>query len=821
MINDWIFPLKNISQRKKIYIALIIGLAQAPVMAKSPPAGAFGACRVSPLAEYIQPSSNVMDSETVYLSGKYADSNEQFSNIREDIVAYYGNARIDAEHLVLDRQKNTLQGKNQSIRYSSDSAVIESNSFTSYLNNSEYEGEDVTYYMHQIEAQGKARYAINRQNEKTSDFEQVTYSTCPVGSEVWQLSSEELYLDENTGRGVARHAKLSLFGVPVLYSPYFSFPIDDRRQTGFLFPIVSMDKSGGLSIRAPYYINVAPNFDVTLIPGFYTKRGLILGAETRYLNEWQNSTLRLEVLPNDRVFRKNERNAANAALSEGNPFYKKDNSTRWSVLFDQQLKLMPKLNGRILFQQVSDDQYAEDIQDAVGLLSKTNLERVGELTYSDDNWQTTLRFQHFQILDRDIIPDDPYARMPQLLFNGNWMTEQGILYGFYGEAVNFTTNVSRNLPNRPKSGVRLDLMPYVGFRAENSWGFFEPRLAYRFTHYDLKYQDFAGYQRPNQPNTLHRSMPVLSVDTGVTFERDTNFTSLFGGGDFVQTLEPRLFYLYVPYRNQSDIPIFDTGSVTPSFDSLFATNQFTGADRQSNANQITTALTTRFINEETGVEHFRLSAGQIYYIDDPRITTDKDLPTRSECYESNLVNDNVNNRCNRSRSSEWFVESNVQLTSDFSGRVTWQWSPDSKKTTRLSYDLRYQPEERKIINVGQRYYRDPNYSNDYTTHQLDITSYWEVSNNWALVGRYNYSLEENRLNDSFVGFEYSDCCVATRVAARYYRNNLFDKKKEWKAYLQFELKGLGNFGTDTDNMWKDSVYGYQTNSLSGNRRSQF
>ena len=642
--------MKNISQRKKIYIALILGLTQAPSMAQSPPSGAFGACRVSPLAEYVQPASNDADNETVYLSGRYADSNEQFSTIREDIVAYYGNARIDADHLVLDRQKNVLTGKKQNIRYASDSAVIESDSFTSYLNSREYEGENVTYYMHQIEAQGKARYAINRQNEGTSDFEQVTYSTCPVGTEVWQLSADELHLDEETGRGVARHAKLAVFGVPVLYSPYFSFPIDDRRQTGFLFPVISMDKSGGLSVRAPYYLNIAPNFDMTLTPGFYTKRGLILGAEARYLNEWQYSTLAVEVLPHDRVFKKDQNNRYNAELASGNPNYKKDNTTRWSVFFEQQLRLLPKLNGRILFQQVSDDQYAEDIQDAVGLLTKTNLERVGELTYADQNWQAKLRFQHFQVLDRDVIPNDPYARMPQLLFNGEWITDNGIYYGIYGEAVNFTTNVTRSLPNRPKSGVRLDVMPYVGFRAENSWGFFEPRLAYRYTHYDLKYQNFSGYQRPNQPSTLNRSLPIFSVDTGIVLERDTSFKNLFGGGNFVQTLEPRLFYLYVPYRNQSDIPIFDTGSVTPSFDSLFATNQFTGADRQGNANQITTALTTRFINEETGVEHFRLSAGQIYYIDDPRTTLGKDLPTKGECYAVNSGFSNVAERCNRNRS---------------------------------------------------------------------------------------------------------------------------------------------------------------------------
>lgn len=790
----------------------------APLMAQSPVSGALGHCRISPLADYIQPSAyEFMDSDTVYLSGRYADSNESFSSISEDIVAYYNNARIDADHLTLDRNSNVLSGVNQNIRYSSDSAVIESESFTSYLNSKEYEGHNVTYYLHQSEAQGKARYAINRQNDKTSDFEQVTYSTCPVGTEVWQLAADELHLDENSGRGVARHAKLSLFGVPVLYSPYFSFPIDNRRQTGFLFPTISMDQKGGLSVRAPYYLNIAPNFDMTLTPGFYTKRGLILGAEARYLNTWQYSVLRFEVLPDDRAYRKDENNRVNSAIAAGQSYRKKDDSTRWSLFFEQQLRFMPKLHGRILYQQVSDEQYAEDIQDAVGLLTKTNLERVGELTYSDENWQMSLRVQHFQILDRDVIPYDPYARMPQLLFNGQWDTESGIFYGIDAEAVNFSTNVSNNTPYRPKSAVRLDIMPYVGFRAENSWGFFEPKLAYRYTHYDIKYQSFNFVDTSGRPHSLDRSLPIFSIDTGMVFERETDFSNIFGGGDFIQTLEPRLFYLYVPYRNQSDIPIFDTGSVTPSFDSLFATNQFTGADRQSNANQVTMALTTRFINEETGVEHFRLSAGQIYYIDDPRITTGKDLSTRRECYNTYAGAYDVNTFCHRERSSEWFVESNILLTESLSGRMTWQWSPDTKKTTRLAYDLRYQPEERKIINIGHRYSRDRNYSNDYKINQLDISTYWELNSNWAVVGRYNYSLEEKRLNDSFAGFEYSDCCVATRVAARYYRNNLFDPKKEWKVYLQFELKGLGNFGPNTDTLWRETINGYQTHSLSNRR----
>ncbi|MBS7817732.1 LPS assembly protein LptD [Wohlfahrtiimonas chitiniclastica] len=816
--------MKTIRQRNKLYIALVIGLMQAPLMAQTPQTGALGVCRISPLKQYLQPTDQVIEDGTVYLSGNAADSDERYANVEGDIVAYYGNSRVDASRITLDRTTNVLSGRDQNIRYASDSVVLESKSFTSRLNDKEYEGDDVTYYLHQAEAQGRAKYAISRQIEKTADFQGVTYSTCPTDEEVWQLSAADLHLDENTGRGIAKHAKFSLFGVPILYTPYFSFPIDDRRQTGFLFPTISYDRDGGLAVRAPYYLNLAPNYDVTLNPGFYTRRGLILGAEARYLNTWQNSVFRFDFLPDDRRF-KNQERARIAANDPKDPYSKKLHSTRWSVFFNQQLNLMPKLRGRILFQQVSDHRYVEDIQDAVGLLTETNLERVAELTYSDRNWQSTLRVQHYQVLDKVIIPEAPYARMPQWLLSGEW-EQNGIIYGANVEAVQFRTHIKPNDRNkaRPKSATRLDLLPYVGFRLENSWGFFEPKLAYRYTHYDLDYQDINGVA-PNKPHNLHRGTSIFSIDTGIALERDVSFSHLFGGGNFIQTLEPRLFYLNVPYRRQSDIPIFDTGNITPSYDNLFATNQFTGADRQSNANQLTTALTTRFINDETGVEHFRLSLGQIYYFEQPRITMGRDLLPKNEClkgYENNPKQGYAALKCQSGRHSEWFVENHIVFSEDFSTRVIWQWSPDVKRTTRLSYDLRYQPEPRKIINIAQRYDRVIQAgSKDSVTDQIDITSFWEVNNNWAVVGRYNYSLEERRMDDSYVGFEYSDCCVATRVAARYYRTNILDDnqrfKKRWKAYLQFEFKGLGNVGQSTDSFWEESIPGYTPKYLSNTR----
>lgn len=801
-------------------MALVLGLMHAPLMAQSPSAGALGVCNVSPLAGYVQPKiADDEDDDTVYLSANYGDNTELFSNVKGDVTAFYGNRRVDGDSFTLDRKQNILSGKNQRIRYSSDSEVMESGSFTSYLTEKHYEATDVTYYLHNQEAQGTAKYGINRQNERTSDFEEATYSTCPVDSEVWRLSAEELHLDEVSGRGIARKAKLSLFGMPVFYAPYFSFPIDDRRQTGFLFPIISMDKKGGVSVRAPFYWNIAPNFDMTLTPGFYTRRGAVLGAEARYLNKWQRSELRLEFLPNDRVFKRDETGRINGALLAGESHEKRRDAQRWSVYFQQSMHLAPKLRGQILFQQVSDTQYVEDMHDAIGLLSKTNLERVAELTYSETNWQTSLRFQHFQILDREVIPNNPYARMPQLLLSGHWENGKGLIYGISAEAVNFDTRISTD-KTRPKSAIRFDIMPYVGYRFENSWGFFEPRLGYRYTHYDLKYQysDNSNINKiiRGKPTTLDRGLPIFNIDTGIVLERNTSFTKIFGGGDFIQTLEPRLFYLYVPYRNQSDIPLFDTGTITPSFSNLFSTNQFTGTDRQSNANQITMALTTRFINEETGIEHLRLSAGQIYYIDSPRITTGKDIPTRDECYKMYSNNQSVDKLCKQNRSSEWFIENNILLARDITSRVTWQWSPDIKKTTRLAFDLRYQPSPRKVINIGQRYSRS-GYNNDNITHQLDLTSFWEFNNNWAIVGQYNYSLDKHRLNDSYIGFEYSDCCVATRVAARYYRNNIDDDEKKWKVYLQFELKGLGNFGQDTNTMWSESIPGYQSKYLTRNR----
>ncbi len=825
-------------KNNKIYIAIILGLLGSYGFSQTPPRGALGSCKISPLVDAIQPESIDLDNETMYVSALYADSDQSNATLRGDVTVYQNDAKVQADFLSLDRKNNILSGKDQEIRYADQGAVLTANSFTSYIDDQKYEGENAVYYLKDQSAQGKAKSIVRFQNEKKTDLQEVTYSTCPTDQEAWQISAQEMHIDQNIGRGVARNAKFSLFGVPVLYTPYISFPTDDRRQTGFLFPIVSMDNKGGFSLRTPYYLNIAPNFDMTLTPGFYTKRGVILGAEARYLNKWQSSVLSFEVLPSDRAFRKSENLRVQQAIEYNvdndiwwQNYPKQRSDTRWAVFFEQSMNLMPKLNGHVLFQQNSDTDYSSDIQDAIGLLSQTSLERLAEFSYKEQNWETMLRFQHFQVLDKTVIPEKPYARMPQLTFRGEWETSSGFRYGVSAEAVRFSTSVDLNNPLRPKIGNRIDLMPYVAYRFENSWGFFEPFLAYRYTYYDLKYERFnfarqqlfrslngrnLAYEMDQLSGSLHRALPIFSVDTGLFFERNTQFKSLFGGGNFVQTLEPRLFYLYVPYRNQSDIPIFDTGTVTPSYNNLFARSNFTGADRQNNANQLTTALTTRFLSEETGEEYFRFSAGQIYYFTETRTTLGKDAETYNQCISRKYSGgqDNLDIKCERRNRSEWFAESSVRLTSDINAKATWQWSPKLKKTTRLAFDLRYQPNSRQVINIGHRYSRDPNDVTNVLTHQIDLTSFWEINNNWAVVGRYNYSLESHRLSDSYLGFEYNDCCIATRFAARYYRDNLQTNKKEWKAYLQFELKGLGNFGQDTNSLWGETINGYTPRLLS-------
>ena len=761
-------------QKKNVHSKLAIAVLLAlPSIGLAQPM----ACQISPLAQYLMPESNnsreqmIVNADSGYLT-------DQEGKLDGNAEILYGNDRISSNSFTIDRVHQIVKSSGEDVRYATPSAVLVGSKIVHLLPKNETHLSNASYYLKaEPNIQGRASQIDHRGNLQNTLLKDATYSTCAVDNEIWKVRAKDLDINHETGRAEAYNATFDVLGMPVLYAPYLSFPIDGKRHSGLLFPEISVSKSSGLNLFIPYYFNIAPNMDAILAPGMILKRGPALKGNFRYLNEWQYLTLSGTYITKDRRY---------------------DHKKRWIIQGQQTLNFNKNLTGDILFQNVSDEDYLKDIDDQTGLLDETTLERHAVLDYRTPNWAAKLRFQDFIVTDREIVTENPYGRLPQLLFSGEWNLK-GFNFGIESEFVHFYAKDDQQTlsESRPHNATRIDIMPSISYRFENSWSFIEPTARFRFTQYDLSYRHHID--RNGKRDHFSRSLPILSLDAGLFLEKNINFEKLFGGGDYVQTIEPRLFYLYAPFRSQSHIPIFDTSAVTSSYYNLFNYNDFYGADRQSNANQLTTAFTTRIFNESTGEEKFHLSVGQTQYITNPRITAGDDLNTDHD----------------KIRRSSLFAQTGIEIMENLRIGSSIEWSPTTDKTTRATFDLNYRPSERKMFNLGYRFNRgleneDPKNSTE--IDQIDASFFWQLDNRWAIAGRYNYAFSESKMVDSQIGVEYGDCCVTTRVAARYYRNNVHDSNKQWRIYLEFDLSGMGNVGQNTEKLWEQSIAGFKPRS---------
>ncbi|GBU08966.1 LPS assembly OM complex LptDE beta-barrel component [Gammaproteobacteria bacterium] len=741
------------------------------------------ACRADELASYVQKDTGKIAAESVIdAQSDYADSNALNAILTGNVVVQRGDELLTAENINLDRITNILTSNDNIVRYSTPASVLEGSMARVNLNERITQIEQSKYYFSANRGQGSATRIVSDQSNNTAVLNGATYSVCERGNETWQVRAKHVDIDTDEGLARAHSASFLIKGIPVLYSPYLSFPIDDARHTGLLSPSLTLSGESGFGIRLPYYINISPQMDATITPGFFTKRGPILASEFRYLSARQNMSLAAEIIPHDSIYK-------NKLINEGRD---DESAKRWSIKYQQYANFSSQLTGNVLFQEVSDKDYIEDLSDGINLLSTTNLERVANLNYQTSFGTFSITAQKFQILDQVIFTEKPYARMPQLLFNSHQSNANGFKYGIRAELVRFTTDNIYPNSLRPEQATRLDLQPYISYRLEDSWGFINPKLSVRFTNYSIADKDKYNLNNAN----LTRTLPIFSLDSGLIFERDHR-PIFIKKGEYVQTLEPRLFYLYSPYRDQQLLPIFDTAEIEPSFGALFMDNRFTGADRQADANQLTTAVTTRIINSTTGTEIIRFSIGQINYFESPRVTIGEDIDKP------------------RSK-SETIAEGSARLTNSFTTSGSWHWDPRYSETTRFALDLRYKPNSRKIVNLGFRENRDINSRGDILDpiRQIDLASFWEFNEQWAVLGRLNYAYTEKRSSDAFLGFEYNDCCISIRALGRYNRDNIADPGK-FKAYFQIEFTGLGQFGQNTQEIWREGIVGYEPRT--GNR----
>ncbi len=750
-------PQKNYLY-SKITIALLLGL---PGISLSAPI----ACQISPLAQYITQDQQKSKTEL------YAASDDGYltpteGEITGNAQVFLGNDELLSEGFHLDRLNNVVTSTGKNVIYATPTAVLEGKEGVHYIDQSETIFKKASYYIQGLSnIQGRATEIDHQELRQNTLLQNATYSTCAVDNEIWKVQSRDLEIDHAEGRAIAKNATLDILGLPILYTPYISFPIDNKRHSGFLTPEISISKSDGFELFLPYYFNLAPNMDAILAPGFLEKRGVAVKGNLRYLNKWQELELSGIVLFRDKLY---------------------DNKNRWAYKFNQKFNFNKNLTGNLLYQDISDDTFQEDVNDQSGLLRELSLDREAVLNYRTPNWVAKVRFQEFVVTDPTIIKAPPYGRAPQLLFHGGWDIK-GFDIGLDAEFSRFFSKESDQFSEKAKvkHANRIDIMPYISYRIGNPWSFLETTLRYRYTHYNISYNNLASTK--DKPTTITRSLPILSAHAGLLLEKDLQLTHLFGGGDFVQTIEPELFYLYAPYRKQSDIPIFDTSPTSLNFFNLFSYNAFYGADRQSNANQVTMALTTRLFHSKTGAERFVFSLGQTRYFDPPRIRIGEDLE------HSDLKKSALNARVEVTIIPGLKVDSNLQ------------WSPTDKRISNATLNLKYNPESRKIFNINYRYNRS-----DYNTKSdfIDTSGFWQLNQKWAIAGRYNYSITESKMIESLVGIEYRDCCVATRVGARYFRENIADNEKQWKLYLEFELDSIGSIGQNNQKLWADNISGY-------------
>ncbi len=593
---------------------------------------------------------------------------------------------------------------------------------------------------------------VNSQNSRTY-MQDVDYTTCDGELPDWQLNASEIEIDHTEEWGSATHVFLELRDIPVLYVPYLSFPVSEKRKSGFLPPTFGNSSDTGADVAIPYYWNIAPEHDATLTPRALSQRGVMLGGQYRYLiGEDGQGQADVEFLPVDAEFEDDSRSLFSF--------------THEQTFFDERARFFATYN------QVSDDQYFEDLGNSLATSSTRFLPQRADLSYRGRGWSLLGRVQSFQTVDPSVNGTrDPYERLPQVLFRtATPERDRAINLSFFSEGTYFTRD------NGPV-GTRIDLGPTVSFPVYSPATFLVPRLTVRHTHYFL--EDTDG---PNSPN---RTLPIASLDSGALFERDLSFFDT----PLLQTLEPRIFYLYIPDSEQDDIPIFDTGRYDISFARLFREDRFTGADRIGDANQVTLALTSRLIDDETGTERARARIGQIYYFDGREV----DLPDTPESDDPY---------------SEIVGELGARVADGLSARTEVIWDPNDTSLNKGSVGLRYWPDPLTIVNAEYRVRRDIRGLGKTNIDQSDISFRLPVTPNWSVLGRWNFSFDTEETLEAVGGIEYDSCCWGVRAVSRRYLSTAsgeFDNA----FYIQLELKGLAGIGRGAGSFVKRSIPGYE------------
>ena len=783
---------------------------------------------IEPIRPGMNDTTSKSDSPTfVGAKASRYEQESQVATLAGDVVMRQGSMQVEAEEASL-YQAESRGELNGNVRLRDNGALIVGDHADVQLDTGAAKVDNAEYILHKSRIRGSALYA-KRAEDAIIRLKDGTYTTCEPNSNAWQLKGNNITLNPATGFGTATNVTLRVKDIPIFYTPYIYFPIDDRRQSGFLPPSFSSSSDTGFTLVTPYYFNLAPNYDATLYPRYMTKRGLLMEGEFRYLTESSEGQFGAAYLNDDDNERKEQSDYTDK---------------RYLLNWQHKGGLDSRVLTEVDYTKVSDPYYFQDLQtDQIGVENRDYLNQQAAVSYRGDSYTAKLNVHAYQL--STVTQITPYNQMPQLTFNGALPYHPGgVNFNYNTELVRFErdlesgnyTNedgtVASRLDNNVSglaraNGTRLNLAPSMSLPMTASYGYVTPTLKYMYTQYDLdldsKGKSTLATAGQTFDSSVNRSVPIASVDSGLYFDRNTSWF----GTNYRQTLEPRAFYLYVPERNQDDIPIFDTSESTFSYSSLWRDNRFSGTDRVGDENKLSLGLTSRWI-EDNGFERQRVSIGQAYYFKDRKVQLPGISADRADA---------------TSDVSPYALEYAYRFNRDWRATADYNWDPETHSPRSGSAMMHYQPEDNpnKIVNLGYRYRNDqvrydqytgkwvvgggdygikgqPGYIKDYyKIQQHDFSVIWPIVPQWSAISRWQYDYNRNRTLEAFGGFEYDNCCWKLRLISRYWVSNdeytqeaPQNEKGDHGLFLQVVLKGLGGVvGTKVESFLDKGIQGYR------------
>jgi LPS-assembly protein len=688
--------------------------------------------------------------ENTEISADYTQSSSDGStSLDGNVIIEKHLLRVSADHAHYDQQQNTLHVSGN-VHLDTPALSLNASAGAVDMDDTGKQGEfnDVMFLIPANNMKGKAD-TINADDRKQTTLTNASITSCHFLDPDWLISADEISLDLNDEYGSAEDVVIRFKNVPFLYTPYIEFPTSDKRRSGLLFPEFGTSTSRGIELAAPVYWNIAPNQDAVITPHFMDRRGLELGANYRYLTRSTSGELTGAYLPEDDI----------------------TNETRYQVYYLQHSSILQNLQLDIQYQDISDSDYFNDFSNSLGATSQTVLNRDVTLRYDLKNWHMKALVQDIKTIDTTTpVIDRPYQRLPQLTLNGDTgVADTALLFTLSSEYVDFT-HEGENIV----TGQRITVTPGLQLPLSGAAWFFKPAVKLSSTQYDI------NPATSTTPDTESRNLPISNIDAGLFFDR-------FLDNGYQQTLEPRVYYLYVPYEDQNTIPVFDTNIPDFTVSQLFRDNRFIGGDRIGDANQLTLALTSRISNPNTGNEILRASIGQIFYFEDRKVSLDGTIDTAKQ---SDIIAEFDTGWGN------W--QTNIDL----------QWDVANNNLSKETYFLHYRTDARHLFNIGYRKRMD---NNSIDIEQTDTSFVYAISRQYSGIVRWNYSLDERKNIDTIAGIAYDSCCWSIQLLAQSRIQNSSTATSDYdnSVLVQFVFKGLGNVaGSKAKNTLEQSIFGY-------------